>query len=66
VFADHVEQSKWVSFTATMSDPTLLRVVRDLTGNAPGEGGLSRSRNRVGSPRSSSRISPISWGNPTT
>ena len=40
VFADHVDQSKWVSFTATMSDPTLLRVVRDLTGNVPGEGGL--------------------------
>jgi len=40
VFVDHVEQSKWVSFTATMSDPTLLRVVRDLTGNVPGEGGL--------------------------
>jgi oleate hydratase len=40
VFADHVEQSKWASFTATMSDPTLLRVVRDLTGNVPGEGGL--------------------------
>ena len=39
-FADHVDQSKWVSFTATLSDPTFLRVVRDLTGNVPGEGGL--------------------------
>ena len=40
VFSNNVEQSKWVSFTATMSDPALLRVVRDLTGNVPGEGGL--------------------------
>jgi oleate hydratase len=39
-FADHVDQSKWISFTATLSDPTFLRVVRDLTGNVPGEGGL--------------------------
>jgi oleate hydratase len=39
-FADHVDQSKWVSFTATLSDPTFLRIVRDLTGNIPGEGGL--------------------------
>jgi oleate hydratase len=39
-FSNHVEQSKWVSFTTTMRDPTLLRVVRDLTGNVPGEGGL--------------------------
>jgi oleate hydratase len=41
VYADHIEQSKWASFTATMSDPALLRVVRDLTGNVPGEGGLT-------------------------
>jgi oleate hydratase len=40
VFADHVDQSKWVSFTATLHEPTLLRFVRDLTGNVPGEGGL--------------------------
>ena len=39
-FSDHVGQSKWVSFTTTLYDPTLLRVVRDLTGNVPGEGGL--------------------------
>jgi oleate hydratase len=39
-FADHVDQSKWISFTATLSDTTFLRVVRDLTGNVPGEGGL--------------------------
>jgi oleate hydratase len=40
VFADHVDQSKWVSFTVTMSDLRLLNIVRDLTGNVPGEGGL--------------------------
>jgi oleate hydratase len=40
VFADNIDQSKWVSFTVTMSDPALLRIVRDLTGNVPGEGGL--------------------------
>jgi oleate hydratase len=40
VFADHIEESKWVSFTATLHDPTFFRLVRDLTGNVPGEGGL--------------------------
>jgi oleate hydratase len=40
VFADHVDESSWLSFTATLHDPTLFRLVRDLTGNAPGEGGL--------------------------
>ena len=40
VFSNHADQSKWVSFTTTMRDPTLLRIVRDLTGNVPGEGGL--------------------------
>lgn len=39
-FADHIDQSKWVSFTATQSDPTFFRLVRDFTGNVPGEGGL--------------------------
>jgi len=40
VFSDRVDQSKWVSFTTTLHDPTLLRFVQDLTGNVPGEGGL--------------------------
>lgn len=40
VFADHVDQSKWVSFTTTLHAPTFLHRVRDLTGNVPGEGGL--------------------------
>ena len=39
-FDSHVEESKWVSFTATLHDPTFFRLVRDFTGNVPGEGGL--------------------------
>jgi len=39
-FTDHVEQSKWVSFTTTLHDPTFFHLVRDRTGNVPGEGGL--------------------------
>jgi oleate hydratase len=40
VFSDHVDASKWLSFTVTLHDPTLFRLIRDLTGNMPGEGGL--------------------------
>jgi len=39
-FADHIEESKWLSFTTTFRDSTFFRLVRDLTGNVPGEGGL--------------------------
>ena len=39
-FADRVEESKWISFTTTLHDPTFFRLIRDLTGNVPGEGGL--------------------------
>ncbi len=39
-FADHVDLSKWLSFTATLHDPTFFDRVRDFTGNIPGEGGL--------------------------
>ncbi len=39
-FCNHIDESKWVSFTTTLHDPTFLRFVRDLTGNVPGEGGL--------------------------
>jgi oleate hydratase len=39
-FADHIQQSKWISFTTTLHDPTFFRLVRDRTGNVPGEGGL--------------------------
>jgi oleate hydratase len=37
-FTEHIEESKWLSFTTTLHDPTF-RLVRDLTGNVPGEGG---------------------------
>lgn len=40
VFADHVDESKWVSFTVTLRDPMLFQFIRNFTGNAPGEGGL--------------------------
>ncbi|MBN3848805.1 oleate hydratase [Paraburkholderia sp. Ac-20342] len=40
VFADHIDASKWLSFTVTLREPTLFRLIRDLTGNVPGEGGL--------------------------
>jgi oleate hydratase len=40
VFADHVDQSKWLSFTTTLRRSTFFRLVRDFTSNVPGEGGL--------------------------
>ncbi len=40
VFDDHIGESKWVSFTTTLHDDAFLKIVRDLTGNVPGEGGL--------------------------
>ena len=39
-FTDHIDQSKWVSFTTTLHDPAFFRLIGDLTGNVPGEGGL--------------------------
>ena len=39
-FSDHIEQSKWMSFTTTLHDPKFFELIRDLTGNVPGEGGL--------------------------
>ncbi len=39
-FTEHVQESQWVSFTTTLHDPTFFRLVRDRTGNVPGEGGL--------------------------
>ncbi len=39
-FTEHVQQSKWVSFTTTLHDPMFFRLVASLTGNVPGEGGL--------------------------
>ena len=39
-FTSHIEESKWLSFTTTLHDPTFFRLIVDLTGNVPGEGGL--------------------------
>jgi oleate hydratase len=39
-FTNHIDESKWVSFTTTLNNPTFFNRIRDLTGNAPGEGGL--------------------------
>lgn len=39
-FTGHVSESKWVSFTTTLHDPTFFRLIGDVTGNVPGEGGL--------------------------
>lgn len=39
-FSEHVSASKWISFTTTLQAPTFFHSIRDLTGNAPGEGGL--------------------------
>ena len=39
-FTDLLEESKWVSFTTTLRDPAFFRLIGDLTGNVPGEGGL--------------------------
>ncbi|MCI3135571.1 oleate hydratase [Phenylobacterium aquaticum] len=39
-FADHVAESKWVSFTTTLKSTAFFDLVRDFTGNVPGEGGL--------------------------
>ena len=39
-FDGDIDASKWLSFTTTLSDPLFLRLLRDSTGNVPGEGGL--------------------------
>lgn len=39
-FTDHIDESKWISFTTTLHDSTFFNRIRDLTGNVPGEGGL--------------------------
>ena len=39
-FTEHIDESKWLSFTTTLHTPTFLKIIRKLTGNAPGEGGL--------------------------
>lgn len=39
-FSNYIDKSKWVSFTTTLHDPALLKIIQNLTGNVPGEGGL--------------------------
>ncbi|WP_353064507.1 oleate hydratase [Tunturibacter psychrotolerans] len=39
-FSTHIDESKWVSFTTTLQNSTFFDLIRDHTGNAPGEGGL--------------------------
>ena len=39
-FSSHTKDSKWLSFTTTLHTSTFFDSIRDLTGNAPGEGGL--------------------------
>lgn len=40
VFADHIEQTKWQSFTVTLNDPSFFQFIEDFTGNEAGTGGL--------------------------
>jgi oleate hydratase len=40
VFARHIDESMWVSFTTALHDPSFPRLVCDMTGNVPGEDGL--------------------------
>lgn len=40
VFADHVEQSIWQSFTVTLRDPLFFKLMQEFTGNEAGTGGL--------------------------
>jgi oleate hydratase len=40
VFANHIKQSKWQSFTVTLNDPAFFQLIEDFTGNEAGTGGL--------------------------
>lgn len=40
VFCDHIDLSKWYSFTATLADSTFDDYMQDFTGNIDGTGGL--------------------------
>ena len=39
-FCDHIDESKWQSFTVTLRDPLFLNKVKEWTGNDPGTGAL--------------------------
>ena len=40
MFANHVDQSKWMSFTVTLRHPTFFEHMERFTGNKAGTGGL--------------------------
>lgn len=40
VFCDHIELSKWESFTVTLNNPRFFNFMEQFTGNAAGTGGL--------------------------
>jgi len=40
MFADHIEESLWESFTVTCKDPTFFDLMEKFSGNKPGTGGL--------------------------
>lgn len=40
VFSDHIEESKWESFTVTTRDPTFFDLIENFSGSEAGKGGL--------------------------
>ena len=40
VFDDRIDESKWLSFTVTLKDPTFFNLMEKFTGNSPGTGAL--------------------------
>lgn len=40
VFAGHIEQTQWQSFTVTLNNPEFFRYMEEFTGNVAGTGGL--------------------------
>ena len=40
VFTRNIDESKWLSFTVTLNDPTFFKLMEAFTGNAAGTGGL--------------------------
>ncbi len=40
VFAGHIDQTKWMSFTVTLDDPTFFQFIENFTGNEAGTGGM--------------------------
>jgi oleate hydratase len=65
-FSDHIDESKWVSFTTTLHDPTFFNHVTGLTGNIPERAALLLSLKVTGSRRSYYLTSHISSDHRTT